>query len=76
MPKITVGLLYCAMLNVYKSQKDSLNNHWRELEVQKKTNPDGPLQPTSLGSLGRLYLLFLSNLYDMQEFTYNFRYYF
>lgn len=32
MPKLTVGLLYCAMLTVYESEKGRLNQHWAELE--------------------------------------------
>lgn len=31
MPKLTVGLLYCAMLTVYDSEKGNLKQHWAEL---------------------------------------------
>mmetsp|Transcript_4486 Transcript_4486/g.6718 ORF Transcript_4486/g.6718 Transcript_4486/m.6718 type:complete len:123 (-) Transcript_4486:1467-1835(-) len=50
MPKLAVGLIYCAMLKVYEVEKATLNRHWETGES---------------GTLGNLYLLLLSKLYEI-----------
>ena len=31
MPKIAVGIIYCAMISIYKEERGLLNAHWEQL---------------------------------------------
>lgn len=77
-PKLAVGLLYCAMLTVYDDEKALLAGYWAREEDKEKDKPDNkeametekqPVQP--LGPLGNFVLLLLSHLYDLKAFTLN-----
>lgn len=32
MPKIVVGIVYCAMISIYEEEKNYLNMHWTQTE--------------------------------------------
>jgi len=42
MPKLTVGLIYGAMLTTYETEKGQLNQHWTELEQHQKSGSTEP----------------------------------
>lgn len=41
-----VGLIYCAMLKVYETERKDLNNYWADLKANKQL-----LRQTTLGNL-------------------------
>lgn len=64
MPKLTCGLIYCAMLTIYEKEKASLTKFWAE--KSKKATKASP--KNGLGTLGNFILLLLSHLYDLKAF--------
>ena len=66
MRKFLTGLLYCAMLKVYPTEKDKLNLYWH--------HPHGDPQVSSI--LGNFILVLVKNLYDLKRFIANFSQYF
>lgn len=80
MPKLTVGLLYCAMVTIYESEKEMLASYWpSEAEREKAIAEQGEgaqLPYGKLGPLGNFALLLLSHIYDLKMFTRNLPHYF
>jgi hypothetical protein len=73
MPKLTVGLLYCAMITIYDKEKAGLNEHWAEAE---QTGSPGERPQAEVGPLGNFVLLLVSRVYDLKAFSYNIPHYF
>lgn len=76
MPKLTVGLLYCAMITIYEKEKANLNVHWVEYEQSQKNPNQVELVQSSVGPLGNFVLLLISHIYDIKAFSYNIPHYF
>lgn len=74
MPKLTVGLIYCAMLNLYEEEKTQLNEHWKNIQVDDK----GQIVATSYkpGTLANFILTLVSHIYDIKQFVFNLSHYF
>ena len=64
MRKFITGLLYCAMLKVYPTERNSLNNYWKNDQQEKFT------------VIGNFILIVIKNLYDLKKYTSNFPQYF
>jgi hypothetical protein len=76
MPKLTCGLLYCAMLPVYEKEKQMLVNFWRDDLPSRKAASSESGKANSLGVLGNFILLLLSHIYALKPFALNMPHYF
>jgi len=74
MPKLTVGLLYCAMITIYDKEKEALVTYWADCD--KETREPTEAARKSIGPLGNFILLLLHHIYDMKAFTLNVSHYF
>ena len=76
MPKLTVGLLYCAMITVYEKEKASLNEYWKDVQYDEQGTPIVNRNEPHSGTLGQLGLMLVHHMYDLKQFSYNMPHYF
>jgi hypothetical protein len=74
MPKLTVGMIYCAMLNLYEGEKAQMNDHWKHIQVDEKGQLLDPSYKA--GTLTNFILSLVAHLYDIKQFVYNLPHYF
>lgn len=76
MPKLAVGLVYCAMLTIYDHEKNIINQHWSQITKGPNGETVVPEDYPGPGILGNFILLLISHLYDMKAYSLNIPHYF
>jgi hypothetical protein len=64
MRKLSVGILYCAMLNLYEDEKNQLNDYWQYKEGQKDS-----LQKSYLGNFINILICMMPESHIYTEFN-------